>query len=166
MLYSMVEKLKAHKLDPKRNEREEGGWQVGREGGKQEGRHEERKGRNKGDNGREGNGGLRDRGRERKSEREYRGGTIREERDKKKKRNERLRGDEGTKRLKGEKEYADYSLIAFDERLTFWLQRVRSLPCACAYVALFARRLAYNHYAFAHTYNATNTHPQGSDLVR
>ena len=24
-----------------------------------------------------------------------------------------------------------YSLIAFDERVTFWLQRVRSLPCAC-----------------------------------
>ena len=23
-----------------------------------------------------------------------------------------------------------YSLIAFDERVTFWLQRVRSLPCA------------------------------------
>ena len=28
----------------------------------------------------------------------------------------------------------NYSLIAFDERVTFWLQRVRSLPCACAYV--------------------------------
>ena len=51
-----------------------------------------------------------------------------------------------------------YSLIAFEERVTFWLQRVRSLPCACAYVALFARRLAYNHYAIAHTYNAANTH--------
>ena len=30
------------------------------------------------------------------------------------------------------------SLIAFDERVTFWLQRVRSLPCACVYVASFA----------------------------
>ena len=38
----------------------------------------------------------------------------------------------------------DYSLIAFDERVTFWLQRVRPLPCACVYVALFARRLSYN----------------------
>ena len=51
-----------------------------------------------------------------------------------------------------------YSLIAFDERVTFWLQRVRSLHCACAYVALFARRLVYNHYAIAHAYNAANTH--------
>ena len=25
-----------------------------------------------------------------------------------------------------------YSVIAFDERVTFWLQRVGSLPCACA----------------------------------
>ena len=49
-----------------------------------------------------------------------------------------------------------YSLIAFDERVTFWLQRVWSLPCACAYVALFARRLTYNHYTIAHAYNAAN----------
>ena len=56
-----------------------------------------------------------------------------------------------------------YSLIAFDERVTFWLQRVRSLPCVCAYDALFARRLAYNHYAIAYAYNAANTHAQGSD---
>ena len=51
-----------------------------------------------------------------------------------------------------------YILIAFDERVTFWLQHVRSLPCARAYVALFVRRLAYNHYAIAHTYNAANTY--------
>ena len=59
-----------------------------------------------------------------------------------------------------------YSLIAFNESVTFWLQRVRSLPCACAYVALFARRLAYNHYAIPHAYNAANTHAQGSDPAR
>ena len=59
-----------------------------------------------------------------------------------------------------------YSLIAFDERVIFWLQRVRSLPCACAYVALFARRLAYNHYAIAHACNAANAHEQGSDPAR
>ena len=59
-----------------------------------------------------------------------------------------------------------YSLIAFDKRVTFWLQRVQSLPCACAYVALFACRFAYNHYVIAHAYNAANTHAQGSDLVR
>ena len=54
-----------------------------------------------------------------------------------------------------------YSLIAFDESVTFWLQRVQSLPCACAYVALFARRLAYTHYAKGHAYDAANAH--GSD---
>ena len=59
-----------------------------------------------------------------------------------------------------------YSLIAFDERVTFWLQRIRSLLCACAYVALFARRLGYNHYAIAHAYNAANAHAQGSDRAR
>ena len=61
------------------------------------------------------------------------------------------------------------SLIAFDERVTFWLQRVRSMPCACAFVALFmlfARRLAYNHYAITHAYNAANTHAQDSDPAR
>ena len=52
----------------------------------------------------------------------------------------------------------DYSLIAFDERVTFWLQRVRSLPCVCVYVALCVRRFAYNHYAIAHAYNAANAH--------
>ena len=59
-----------------------------------------------------------------------------------------------------------YSLIAFDERVTFCLQRVRSLPCACVYVAFFARRLAYNHYAIAHAYNAANAHTQDSDRAR
>ena len=59
-----------------------------------------------------------------------------------------------------------YSLIAFDKRVTFWLQRVRSLPCECAYVSLFARRLAYNHYAIAHAYNAANAHSQDSDRAR
>ena len=38
--------------------------------------------------------------------------------------------------------------------------------CVCAYVALFARRLVYNHYAIAHTCNAANAHAQGSNLVR
>ena len=59
----------------------------------------------------------------------------------------------------------NYTLIAFDERVTFWLQLVRSVTCACAYAALFARRLAYNHYAIAHTCNAANAHAQGSDPV-
>ena len=53
--------------------------------------------------------------------------------------------------------------LPIDERVIFWLQRIRSLPCACAYVALFARRLAYDHYAIAHAYNAANAHAQGSD---
>ena len=59
-----------------------------------------------------------------------------------------------------------YSLIAVDERIIFWLQPTQSLPCACAYVALFACRLAYNHYAIAHAYNAANRHAQGSDPAR
>ena len=33
-----------------------------------------------------------------------------------------------------------YSLIAFDETVTFWLQRVQSLLCVYAYDALFARK--------------------------
>ena len=56
-----------------------------------------------------------------------------------------------------------YALIAFDERVTFLLQLVGSLPCACAYVALFALRFAYNHYAIAYACNAANAHAQGSD---
>ena len=55
----------------------------------------------------------------------------------------------------------NYTFIAFDERVTFWLQLVGSVPCACAYVALFMRRLAYNHYAITLTCNAANA--QGSD---
>ena len=60
----------------------------------------------------------------------------------------------------------DNGLIAFDERVTFWPQHVQSLPCACAYVALFARRLAYNHYSIAHANNAANANAQGSDRAR
>ena len=59
-----------------------------------------------------------------------------------------------------------FTMLAFDERVTFWFQHTRSLPCACAYVALFARRLAYNHYAIAYAYNAANKHAQGSDPAR
>ena len=44
-----------------------------------------------------------------------------------------------------------YSFIAFDERVTFWLQRIQSLPCASAYFALFVRRLGY-------TMQQTRTH--------
>ena len=36
--------------------------------------------------------------------------------------------------------YCRYSPVAFDERVTFWLQRVQSLLCACAYDALFVRK--------------------------
>ena len=32
--------------------------------------------------------------------------------------------------------------IAFDERVTFWLQRAQSLPCACAFAALYACAIA------------------------
>ena len=53
-----------------------------------------------------------------------------------------------------------YSLIAFDKRVTFWLQRVRSLPCACAYLSV---RLVYNYYAIALAYNVATAHARGSD---
>ena len=36
----------------------------------------------------------------------------------------------------------DYTSNAFDERVTFWLQRARSLPCACAFAALYACAIA------------------------
>ena len=54
-----------------------------------------------------------------------------------------------------------YSPITLDERVTIWLQRIPSLPGACVYVTLFARRLAYNHYATKHAYNEAKTHAQG-----
>ena len=62
--------------------------------------------------------------------------------------------------------HGGYSLIAFDERVAFWLHLIRSLPCVCAYFELFARRLAYNHYTIAHAYHAANAHAQGSDRAR
>ena len=34
--------------------------------------------------------------------------------------------------------FSRYTPIAFDERVTFWLQRTRLLPCACAFAALYA----------------------------
>ena len=39
----------------------------------------------------------------------------------------------------------DYTPIAFDERVTFWLQRariVRALHCACMFAALYACAIA------------------------
>ena len=35
-----------------------------------------------------------------------------------------------------------YTPIAFDERVTFWLQRAWSLPCACAFAAFYAGAIA------------------------
>ena len=48
-----------------------------------------------------------------------------------------------------------YSPIAFDERVSFWLQRVRSLPCACAYVVLYAcDSIAHAYKQQTHTHKA------------
>ena len=33
--------------------------------------------------------------------------------------------------------YSIYTPIAFDQRVTFWLQNARSLPCACVFAALY-----------------------------
>ena len=35
-----------------------------------------------------------------------------------------------------------YTPIAFDERVTFWVQRAGSLPCACVFAALYACEIA------------------------
>ena len=40
-----------------------------------------------------------------------------------------------------------YTPIAFDERVTLWLQRARSLPCVCAFAALYAYVIAWWSYA-------------------
>ena len=48
----------------------------------------------------------------------------------------------------------------------FWHQRVQSQSCMCAYIAFFVRRLAYNHYPITPTYNAANTHTQGSEWAQ
>ena len=60
------------------------------------------------------------------------------------------------------------SLIAFGKRVTFLaLTHLVTALCMCVFiVALSARRLAYNHYAIAHAYNAANMHAQGSDPTR
>ena len=51
-----------------------------------------------------------------------------------------------------------YTLIAFDES-NFLAQLVGSLPCVCAYVALFARMLAYNiTQSHMHAMQQTHTH--------
>ena len=60
-----------------------------------------------------------------------------------------------------------YTLIAFDKRVVFWLQHVRSLRCVCAYAALFVRRLALNLYTTpvnrTHIQCSKRAHTQGSD---
>ena len=35
-----------------------------------------------------------------------------------------------------------YTPIAFNKRVTFWLQPARSLPCACVFTDLYARAIA------------------------
>ena len=57
--------------------------------------------------------------------------------------------------------------IACNERVSFWLQRIQSLPCEVVSVrvdvALFVRRLMYNHYAIAHAKNTASAHMQDID---
>ena len=48
-----------------------------------------------------------------------------------------------------------------------FLASTRSVTAVCVCVCcIIARRIAYNHYAIAHAYNAANTHAQGSDPAR
>ena len=58
-----------------------------------------------------------------------------------------------------------YNQITFDKRVTFWLQHIRLLSCACAYVALSARWLAYNHYAIMYTMQQTHMHKAMPGIV-
>ena len=49
--------------------------------------------------------------------------------------------------------------IAFDERVTFWLQRTRSLPCVCAIAALHCMRVRlHNGYKQAYVQIMQHTH--------
>ena len=59
-----------------------------------------------------------------------------------------------------------YTPIAFDERVNFWLQLTRSLPCACAFAALYVCAIAELFYASLRANNATYAHAQGSDRTR
>ena len=60
---------------------------------------------------------------------------------------------------KAEVDYLYYTPIAFDERVTFWLQRAWSLHCACAFAALYVYAIAL--YASLCANNAI--YAQGSD---
>ena len=53
-----------------------------------------------------------------------------------------------------------YTLIAFDERVIFWLQRAGSLPCACVFAALYACAIAQWLYSslYVQIMQHTNTH--------
>ena len=59
-----------------------------------------------------------------------------------------------------------YTPIAFDERVTFWLQHARSLPCVYVFAALYACGIAYWLYTRLRANNATYAHAQGSDRTR
>ena len=58
------------------------------------------------------------------------------------------------KSLSWRKQFGNYSLIAFDERVTFWFQRVRSLPCATVRV----RMLHYLRVGLRITITQSHTH--------
>ena len=58
-----------------------------------------------------------------------------------------------------------YSPIAFDERVTFWLDTSSHCLAEVRILHYLLVRLAYKHYAIAHAYNAANAQAQGSDWV-
>ena len=52
-----------------------------------------------------------------------------------------------------------YTPIASNERVTFWLQHAQSLPCACAFVTLYACALRDGYtQAYAQIMQHTHTH--------
>ena len=60
----------------------------------------------------------------------------------------------------------NYSLIAFDKRVTFGFNASGHCLVHMHLWHYFHMRHAYNHYAIAHAYNAANKHMQGSDQAR
>ena len=50
------------------------------------------------------------------------------------------------------------SLIAFHERVTFWLERAGSLPCACVFAALYVRLRTGYTQAYVQIMQHTHTH--------
>ena len=68
-------------------------------------------------------------------------------------------------RSKKKKRNINHCASAFDERVNFWLQRSAHCLVRVSMLHNLRVRLACNHYAIAHAYNAAYANAQGSDQV-